>query len=327
MVGIPEIVFVVVLVIALGTEWLHSARIARISQLAFGPSGKPALWARAAPFVRCIALAGAAWGLLTLLEINPKVYKAKAVEESDMQHVVIVLDVSPSMKIEDAGSSGSISRRRQAFNLMESFFKRVSMEQMRLSLIAVYNGAKPVVVDTRDADVVRNFLDGVDMYTAFESGKTHLFDGLELAAEISGGWQRESTTVILLSDGDTVPSKGMPKMPKSVKHILVVGIGNPVTGTFLDGKNSKQDSSTLRQIALRLGGQYHNGNEKNLPGETIGYLTAVDNESPFKRLTRREYALAALAISAIILALLPVMLTRFGTRWRPGIPPAGKHSQ
>ena len=165
------------------------------------------------------------------------------------------------------------------------------------------------------------------MYTAFESGKTHLFDGLELAAEISGGWQRESTTVILLSDGDTVPSKGMPKMPKSVKHILVVGIGNPVTGTFLDGKNSKQDSSTLRQIALRLGGQYHNGNEKNLPGETIGYLTAVDNESPFKRLTRREYALAALAISAIILALLPVMLTRFGTRWRPGIPPAGKHSQ
>ena len=326
MVGIPEIVFVAALIIALGSEWLHSVRISRISKLVFGPSEKPALWARAAPFARCIAVAGAGWGLLTLLEINPKVYKAKTVEESEIQHVVIVLDVSPSMKLEDAGKDGSLSRRRQAFKLMESFFKRVPMDQMRLSLIAVYNGAKPVVVDTRDADVVRNFLDGVDMYTAFESGKTHLFDGLELAAEISEGWRRGSTTIILLSDGDTVPAKGMPQMPKSVEHILVVGVGNPVTGTFLDGKNSKQDSSTLRQIALRLGGNYHNGNEKNLPGETIGYLTAVENESPFKRLTRREYALATLAISTIMLALLPVMLVRFGTRWNPGIPSAGKHS-
>jgi Ca-activated chloride channel family protein len=327
MVGIPEIVFVAVLIIALGSEWLHSARVARISQLVFGPSEKPALWAMAAPFVRCIAVAGAGWGLLTLLEINPKVYKAKAVEESEIQHIVIVLDVSPSMKLEDAGGGGSLSRRRQAFKLMESFFKRVSMEQIRLSLVAVYNGAKPVVVDTRDVDVVRNFLDGVDMYTAFESGKTHLFDGLELAAEISEDWRRESTTIILLSDGDTVPAKGMPQMPKSVKNILVVGVGNPVTGTFLDGKNSKQDSSTLRQIALRLGGHYHNGNEKNLPGETIGYLTAVENESPFKRLTRREYALATVVMSTIMLALLPVMLVRFGTRWRPGIPPVSKHSQ
>ena len=321
MVGLPEIAFVAVLVIALGSELLHATRIARISLLVFGPSEKPALWARGAPFARCLALAVAGWGLLTLLEINPKVYKAKTVEESELQHIVIVLDVSPSMKLEDAGVDGSQPRRKRAFELMESFFKRVSVDQMRLSLVAVYNGAKPVVVDTRDADVVRNFLDGIDMYTAFESGKTHLFDGLELAAELA-----ENTTIVLLSDGDTVPAKGMPKMPKSVKSILVVGIGNPTTGTFLDGKHSRQDSSTLRQIALRLGGHYHDGNEKHLPSETIGNLTAVENENPLKKLTRREYALAAVALSAIILGLLPVMLARFGTRWRPGTQPAGRHS-
>ena len=320
MVSLPEILALAVLIASLGTEWLHSRRTRKIAQLVFGPSRKPALWARSTPILRCIAMAAATWGLLTLMNITPKVYKAKTVQETEIQHIVIVLDVSPSMKLEDAGSNGSISRRRQAFNLMESFFKRVPMDQMRLSLIAVYNGAKPVVVDTRDADVVRNFLDGVDMYTAFESGKTHLFDGLQLAAELSRPWRRDSTTIILLSDGDTVPAKGMPQMPKAVKNTLVVGIGNPVTGTFLDGKNSKQDSSTLRQIALRLGGQYHNGNEKNIPGETINNLTAVEQESPFKRLGRREYALATLTISSIILALLPVMLVQFGTRWKPGIP-------
>ena len=320
MVSLPEILSLAVLIASLGTEWLHSRRTGKIAQLVFGPSGKPALWARFIPIVRCIAMAAAAWGLLTLMNITPKVYKAKTIQEAEIQHIVIVLDVSPSMKLEDAGNNGSISRRRQAFNLMESFFKRVPMDQMRLSLIAVYNGAKPVVVDTRDADVVRNFLDGVDMYTAFESGKTHLFDGLQLAAELSKPWRRDSTTIILLSDGDTVPAKGMPQMPKAVKNTLVVGIGNPVTGTFLDGKNSKQDSSTLRQIALRLGGQYHNGNEKNIPGETINNLTAVEQESPFKKLGRREYALATLTISSIMLALLPVMLVQFGTRWKPGVP-------
>ncbi len=320
MVSLPEILSLAVLIASLGTEWLHSRRTGKIAQLVFGPSGKPALWARFIPIVRCIAMAAAAWGLLTLMNITPKVYKAKTVQEAEIQHIVIVLDVSPSMKLEDAGNNGSISRRRQAFNVMVSFFRRGPMDQMRRSLIAVYNGAKPVVDDTRDADVVRNFLDGVDMYTAFESGKTHLFDGLQLAAELSKPWRRDSTTIILLSDGDTVPAKGMPQMPKAVKNTLVVGIGNPVTGTFLDGKNSKQDSSTLRQIALRLGGQYHNGNEKNIPGETINNLTAVEQESPFKKLGRREYALATLTISSIMLALLPVMLVQFGTRWKPGVP-------
>ena len=156
MVSLPEILSLAVLIASLGTEWLHSRRTGKIAQLVFGPSGKPALWARSTPMVRCIAMAAASWGLLTLMNITPKVYKAKTVQENEMQHIVIVLDVSPSMKLEDAGNNGSISRRRQAFNLMESFFKRVPMDQMRLSLIAVYNGAKPVVVDTRDADVVRN---------------------------------------------------------------------------------------------------------------------------------------------------------------------------
>jgi Ca-activated chloride channel homolog len=37
-------------------------------------------------------------------------------------------------------------------------------------------------------------------------------------------------------------------------------------------------------------------------------------------LTRREYALMACAAGAAVLALLPVLLHRFGTSWRPGVP-------
>ncbi|MFL5332121.1 MAG: hypothetical protein ACJ8H8_02850, partial [Geminicoccaceae bacterium] len=39
-----------------------------------------------------------------------------------------------------------------------------------------------------------------------------------------------------------------------------------------------------------------------------------------ERLTRREYALIACGLGASVLALLPVLLHAFGTRWRPGVP-------
>lgn len=319
----PELAAAAALIIAAGAELLHAARVTRAADLAFGPGGKPAAWARAAPVLRCLSIAALAWGLVSLLSVDPKVYNAKAVPAEEIQHIVLVLDVSPSMKLEDAGKSGALPRRRRAFELMESFFKRVSVEQMRLSLVAVYNGAKPVVVDTKDADVVRNFLDGVDMNYAFATGKTQIFDGLEEAARISADWRRDSTTIVLISDGDTVPATGMPKMPASVKGVLVIGVGDPKSGTFIDGRNSKQDASTLRQIALRLGGSYHDGNQKHLPTDTILALTSVENESPFDKLSRREYALAACAVGGLLLAALPFLLAGFGTTWRPGVPHAG----
>ena len=107
------------------------------------------------------------------------------------------------------GPDGDLARRRRAYELMESFFKRVSAEQMRLSLIAVYNGAKPVVVDTRDADVVRNFLKGVDMNSAFDIGKTHLFAGLAAAAQLAEDGRSDSTTVVLLTDVDEKGAAGI----------------------------------------------------------------------------------------------------------------------
>ena len=184
MVSNPEILALAALLITIGAELIHLRRIKAIATLSFGPSALPSSWSKIAPIIRCLAVALIIWGLTTLLTIQPKVHKAETVDPNEIRHIVIVLDVSPSMKIKDAGSDGIRTRRERAFELMESFFKRVRVDQMRLSLIAVYNGAKPVVVDTKDPEVVRNFLDGMDMYTAFEAGKTHLFDGLNLAADI-----------------------------------------------------------------------------------------------------------------------------------------------
>ena len=48
-------------------------------------------------------------------------------------------------------------------------------------------------------------------------------------------------------------------------------------------------------------------------------MARTGETSAIEKLTRREYALLACALGATILALLPLALQHFGTRWSPGV--------
>ncbi len=309
-----------VVVLAVAAEQLHARRCRRVALLAFGPAGRPALWARLAPVLRVAAFAALCWGLVTLLRLPPKVHKVGEVPESEYRHLVLVLDVSPSMRLADAGPTGKQSRAQRSADLLKSFFERVPIQLYRTSIIAVYNGAKPVVLESTDLEVVRNILNDLPMHYAFKAGPTDIFAGLTEAARVAHPWKPGSTTVVLVSDGDTVPATGMPKMPASVAHVVVVGVGDPVAGKFIEGHQSRQDVSTLRQLAVRLGGTYHDGNEKHLSSDLLRRISQASGKSVFERLTRREYALIACGAGASVLALLPLALHLGGTRWRPGVP-------
>lgn len=302
-------------------EWLHARRVRHVAELAFGPSRRPAAWARAAPALRVLAGGALAWGLATLFLLEPQKHNAdgsRRIEAGDWRHVVLVLDVSPSMLLADAGPEKKQSRMERARVVLESLFRRVPLELHRITVVAVYNGAKLVVEDTTDFEVVRNILGGLPMQHAFLPGKTRLFDGLEEAVKVAHDWNPDSTTLVVVSDGDTVPATGMPALPASIDDVLVIGVGDPSVGKFIDGRQSRQDVPTLRQVAARLGGGYWNGNELQLPSARIAKLAAWGGGDAFERLTRREYALAACALGAALLALLPLALQLFGTRWRPG---------
>jgi len=310
--------------LALAAEALHARRVRRVAALAFGPRARPAPWVRAAPALRVASLAALAWGLAALLVLEPtrrSLDPAAAMSRAGQEkHVLLVLDVSPSMRLADAGPSKKQSRMQRARDVMESFFARVPFASYRVSVVAVYNGAKAVVVDTRDFEVVRNILGDLPMEWAFESGKTNLFAGLEEAAKIAKPWNPKSTLLVVVSDGDTVPAKGMPAMPASVASTIVVGVGDAVTGKFIDGRHSRQDVSTLRQIAARLHGAFHDGNEKQLPTSLIAEAAGEGEEAALAKLTKREYALLACAVASALLALLPWLLHFLGTRFTPGAP-------
>ena len=322
MVGLPEIIALGVLAVSAAAEWLHHRRTARLAALAFGPGRQPRAWARAAPVLRVAGAVAVAWALTVLFFIEPKVFKVREAVANQQRHVVLVLDVSPSMKLDDAGTDGKQRRSKRASELMLSFFKRVPMELVKLTVIATYTGAKPVVVDTKDVAVVKNILDDLPLAHAFDSGKTDLFAGIREAARIAHPWEAGSTTIVILSDGDSVPPTGMPRLPPSVAEVVLVGVGDPRAGKFINGHQSRQQAAAMQQVAVRLKGSYFDGNAHQLPTDLLRRMVAVPEPGLFERLTLREYALAALSAGTILLAFLPWLLHKWGTAWRPGVRPA-----
>lgn len=302
----------------MAAETLHAQRIRKVAWLAFGPARQPRAWAVAAPLLRTVSVAALVWGLTTLCYLPPKVHHAATVDKSKLRHLLLLLDVSPSMRLEDAGPSKKQSRRGRGKDLIESFLAR-SGADFKISVIAFYTEAKPVVVDTIDGEVIRNILGDLPMDWAFDAGSTNLFEALEEAVKVAHPWNPDDATMLIVTDGDTVPPTGMPKLPASINHVLFVGVGDSAAGSFIDGRQSRQDVTTLRQSAVRLGGVYHDGNEKQIPTDIVRFVSSTGRASPFEALTRREYALIACTLGAIMFAALPWLLHAFGTAWRPGV--------
>lgn len=309
----------VVVAIAVGAELLHFARVLRVAPLAFGPRRGRLAVAALAPVLRVLALAATAWGLSVLLVFPPKAHRAGAVKESEYRHLVLVLDVSRSMEVEDAGPGGTQKRAARAADLIQSFFERVQAERYKTTIVAVAAEAKPVVIDTTDREVVRNILTELPMRHAFKPGETNLFAGLEEAARIAKPWNPGSAVLMVVTDGDTVPATGMPKMPAAIgSNVVLVGVGNPTVGKSLGGHTTRQDVSTLRQVATRLNGTYHDGNEKQLTTELISKVDERAKPKGGDKWTAREYALLATGAGSAVLALLPAVLLLLGTGWEPG---------
>ena len=315
--------------VALGTavcsvlaEWWHSRRIRRVGRLAFGPLGQARVWTRCAPPARVLALTAIAWGLVTLFFIRPRTANYDQIPEGGYRHLVIAWDVSPSMQLDDGGfDMGKQKKRTRAqrgAKVLLSLFERIALDQVRISIVAFFTGAKPVVVDTHDLNVVKNILDDLPLDRAFDPGKTSVISGIEESVKLAKGWEPGSTTLLVVSDGDTVPDTGLPDLPPSINKVLVAGVGDPRRGVFIDGHMSRQNSRVLRQLARRLGGEYVDVNDVQILTSQLAELAGVRNLVDPGEKGRREIALACVATGAGLLALLPAGLAFFGSPWQSG---------
>lgn len=307
-------------VLAAAAEWAHTRRCQRVARLAFGPPAVPRLWTKIVPALRILSLMLVTWGAVQLYLIAPRASRPQLVPEGGYRHLIIALDVSPSMQLKDSGPQRQQTRAKRASEVLISMLERVALDQMRVSVVAFYTGAKPAVVDTFDIEVVKNILNDLPLEYAFNPGKTTLIEGIRESAELAKTWAPGSTTLFIVSDGDTVPDKGLPQIPRSISNVLVLGVGNTLGGVNIDGHLSRQDASTLRQLATRLRATYLDVNEKHLPSQQIASLAQA---MPMRDATdkgRRELALAAVATGATLLCLISVALAFGGSTWQPRVP-------
>lgn len=303
------IALAVLVTVAFG-EWMHRRRTARVSRLAFGIANRPALWTHCVPVVRPIAAALATWGLLFLATFDPVEIDLTPAKVAS-SHLLVLLDVSPSMQLKDAGAeSEKISRAKRAGDVVQGILDRLDMQTTRITIVAFYTDAIAIVQDTFDKEVIRNALDGLPMYVGFEGGPTNLQRGLTVAFDIARLWPADSSTLLIVTDGDVAAS--LPAaLPSSIADTIVIGLGDPLKGMMVSGHNSRQDSMGLWQLAARLGGQFHDGNRKHLPSEVVQSLAMIAPRVG-GLFSARDLALLSTAIGCSILALASPMLTLFG---------------
>ncbi len=302
-------------------EWRHRQRVRRIAGLAFGPSQRPRWWARPMPLLVVVASAALVGGAAILARLPTAPPPTGQIPPTDLRHLVIALDVSPSMALVDAASGRRLasntpaadaaltSRGTRARDLLRGLLARVDHPALRISVIAVYNGAVPVVTDTHDREVIANVLDDLPLAQVFTVGKTKLHEAVTAAADAGRGWLPDTASLVIVSDGDTLPAAAAAPLPAAYVDALVIGVGDVQRTQLISGHPSRQDALELQRLALRLGGTYVDGNRDDLPDDVIARLHIAHEAG--RRAGIEELAVVVVAIAALLLALIPVLLPWF----------------
>lgn len=304
--------------VVLGTlaEWLHARRIRRLGRLAFGPQAGPQLWTQLVPPLRVIALAGIAWSLVVLMAFDGS-SRNRERQARTTRHLMVLLDVSPSMQLKDGGERAQLKRAERAAEVIRSVMERAPSAEVKITMACFYTDAMLLVKECGDREIIANFSDDLPLYIAYRPGKTDLVKSLNTASDFVRDFPRKSTTMLVVSDGDAVPDSGLKTLPSSIGELIFAGVGDPMRGTFIDGHLSRQDTASLSQLARRLGGAYHNANVKHVPGEMLRRLLAPDETGETFRVNLRTLAILILATGTGLLCLLPLLLEYFGSAWRP----------
>jgi len=278
----------------------------------FGRGGKPATWVKAAPFLRMAACGLLAFGIATLIKVDGRKGADAGLTQKDPdQHLIIALDVSPSMQIKDAGPEGKTPRNTRASDVMRSVLNRLDTNRVRVSIVAFYSSAKTVVIDTADMNVVQNILADLPMSHAFIPAKTNMYSGVREAIKLAKPFAAGSTTLIVISDGDTLPDSDLEAMPPAIADVMVLGVGDPFRASPVADTASRQDTASLKQLAARLRGTYFDGNTSHLPSGTLGELAMLSQEPP-GGVGQRTLGLLAVGFGGAILAGLWPALAWYG---------------
>ena len=310
-----------VFLLALWAEVRHLQKCRTVARLAFGPAAAARPWTRAVPLLVALASGFLAWGFVVLATLPPESPRDSNTNSrdsqtaEDWQRIIILLDVSPSMNITDAGENKDKARRNRVLEVIEGICSRIALGRTRFSVVAFFTSARPVVVDTTDVAVIRNVLDNMPLIWSFAPGETQLLEGVRAAAELARDWPPESTTLLVCTDGDTTDFNRIPQLPRSIHKVDILAVGDPLVGTAINHHDSRQQAGILRRLAAELHGSYYDVNTRHVPTSALTDLAHIPPPPAKLGLGIKDIALILVTIGALTLALIPIALEYAGSHW------------
>jgi len=74
---------------------------------------------------------------------------------------MVLLDVSPSMELADAGEGGGQTRRDRAAVLLKSVLDRANSDRVKVTMACFYSDAMLLVKECTDRELIWNFADNL----------------------------------------------------------------------------------------------------------------------------------------------------------------------
>jgi Ca-activated chloride channel family protein len=301
-------------VLVVFAEKMHATRVALSVPLAFGPTHSLAAWIKILPALRGVLMGAAVWALMTLIAMDGAKAAARSNEE---RHLVVLLDVSPSMLIEDASPARNQRRALRAAEVLESVLNRAPGDHLKVWLSAFYTTQKPLIQESVDRNLILYMARDLPLHIAFKTGKTNLLDAVNKTAAQCAHLRRGSTTLLVLSDGDTVSDTGLAPLPPAIHKVIIAGIGDTAKGEFIDSHVSRQDTASLSQLARRLHGRFYDANTRHIPSDSLTSLMASTSPKNFTGIDTKTVAIAIITCVALMQAGIPFLLQWFGAPPHP----------
>lgn len=262
------------------------------------------------------------WICLVLAAARPQWLGEPVSIPSEAREMMLAVDLSGSMKIDDMTLNGrSVNRLAMTKHVLYDFIKRRVGD--RLGLILFADTAYLQAPLTFDRDTVASLLD--ETVIGLVGERTAIGDAIGLAVKRFDAKDASNNVLILLTDGQNTAGNITPQQAKELAiskevTIYTIGVGadqmviNSLFGSRRVNPSQELDEGMLTDIAEATGGQYFRArdvDELEAIYATLDKLEPIEGDSrkmrPLSALFHYPLALA-LGLSAL-LALLPLLVS------------------
>lgn len=256
------------------------------------------------------------WCLVVLASSRPQ-WLGEAIDiPTEGRELMIAVDLSGSMQVEDMELNGNTVNRLQMLKvLLGDFIERRTGD--RLGLILFGDDAYMQTPMTYDRKTVAQMLD--ETVLGLVGKKTAIGDAMALAVKRFEQKQESNRVLLLLTDGQNTAGKITPEQALELAvdkgiTIYTIGIGADVMlqrslfGTRRVNPSSDLDEKTLSKIAEQTGGQYFRARDSQSMAEIYQLLDKLEpveqEQQQMRPLTALFYWPLGAALGLALLHLL-----------------------